>query len=251
LPALGFALLAGCEYLGRTLYGYDLVLPRPSTLLGFAIDQGRYLAVATLYTLLKVLGGLIIGCASATTLSFGSVLLPLLRSPLSRFALWSQTLPIPLLAPLLGLVLGYNIWSGVTIAALICFFPVYLGWEQGQLALPTDVALLAQSYRPSRLRYVRHILLPASLPHALIGLKGAINLAILGATIAEFTGSGEGLGRLMMIGIRQLEPAKSWGAMALLACVAVLMTSSVTRIQKMRRFLYAGGSYELGLGSKA
>lgn len=243
--AAALALFAGCEWLGRIVYGYDLVLPRPSTLISFASDQGYYLVVAGLYTCCKVVCGLLLGCIVATLLSFGGVLLPALRSPLSRSALWSQTVPIPLFAPLLGLVLGYNIWSGAAVAAVICFFPVYLGWEQGQLALPEDVALVAQSYRPSRIRYIRHILFPAAMPHALIGLKGAINLSVLGATIAEFTGSGEGLGRLMLRGIRQLEPATSWGAMALLSGLAALMTFAVSRIQKMKRFAYVGDSHEI------
>lgn len=86
--------------------------------------------------------------------------------------------------------------------------------------------------------------MPAALPYALIGVKGAVNLAVLGAVIAEFSAAGTGLGMLMLKGIRELEPAKSWGAMFMLMSFSASMTALVNCLQRSKLFSYMGVMHE-------
>ncbi|MDZ4817485.1 MAG: ABC transporter permease subunit [Planctomycetota bacterium] len=242
--AVVIAICVASECVATQFRTYDLFLPRPVTLLRFFLNNPAQFFIASIYTCTKILAGLVLGLIVATALSLAGVWFPSIRPVLTRVTLWSQTMPVPLLSPLLGLAFGYNLWSASIVTALICFFPVYLGWEQGRMALPLDVSLLAASYRPSRITYTRHILLPAGFPYALLGVKGAINLAVLGAVIAEFGAASQGLGRLMVRGIRELSPAQSWGAMLILVGIAATMAVIVGRIQRSDRFSYIGGPHD-------
>jgi ABC-type nitrate/sulfonate/bicarbonate transport system permease component len=223
---------------------YDLFLPRPRTLLSSLSNDFTLFIISSAYTGSRILLGLLLGIFAATSLALIAALFPTVRPSLERWTMWSQTMPVPLFSPLLGLLFGYNLVSAAVVTALICFFPVYLGWQQGRLALARDVSLLAMSYQPRRIKYIVYILMPAALPYALIGVKGAVNLAVLGAVIAEFSAAGPGLGMLMLKGIRELDPAKSWGAMFILMLFAASMTALVNRLQHSQFFSYMGVMHE-------
>ena len=238
------AICVSSECIAMHYAKYDLFFPRTATVVAFLLHNPEQYLIPSLYTCAKIAIGLLIGMTGATLLSFLGVWFPSIRPGFARLSFWSQTVPVPLLAPLLGLAFGYNIFTGSLVPAVICFFPIYLGWEQGRMALSSEVSLLAASYQPSRMSYTLHVLLPAGLPHALLGIKGAVNLAVLGAVIAEFGAVGRGLGMVMLKGIRELDPAKSWGVMLILVVIATAITLIVDRFQQSERFSYMGDRHD-------
>ena len=78
---------------------------------------------------------------------------------------------------------------------------------------------------------------PAALPAALSGAKIAVAVAVIGAVFAEYAGSSEGLGHLMLQAIPQLETARAYAAVVLLAAFAVLLFGALALAERRARAL--------------
>ena len=126
-------------------------------------------------------------------------------------------MPIPVIAPLIVLVLGFGLAPKILIVALICFFPVDVNLADGLRDTDPDARKLLRSLR-------RDALAAAALPRgarrrcppAFTGVKIAAAVAVIGAVFAEWAGSDSGLGHLLLTANGQLETARAFAATVLL-----------------------------------
>jgi len=106
--------------------------------------------------------------------------------------------------PLLGLIPLFILWFGlgetprIVLIALGSFFPVYVNVFKGIRGVDARLIELARSYRLSRWEMVRDIILPATLPSALIGLRYAIGISWLCLVVAEQVNATSGLGYVII-----------------------------------------------------
>ena len=100
------------------------MLPPPWLVAKTLISQAPLLADHAVITLLEILlgllGGVLIGGASALAMAF----LPPLQPWLLPLLVLGQTIPVFALAPLLVLWFGYGLASKVAMAILIIYFPI-------------------------------------------------------------------------------------------------------------------------------
>ncbi len=92
-----------------------------------------------------------------------------------------------------------------------------------RLRTPTDPELLKllRTLDASRWQAFRFAELPAAAPAALSGTKIAVAVSVIGAVFAEYAGSSAGLGNLLLQAIPQLETARAYAAVVVLAALAV------------------------------
>ena len=83
-----------------------------------------------------------------------------------------------------------------------------------------DQLKLLRTLDASRWQAFRWAEAPAALPAALSGAKIAVAVAVIGAVFAEYAGSSEGLGHLMLQSIPQLETARAFAATVVLTILA-------------------------------
>jgi sulfonate transport system permease protein len=102
--------------------------------------------------------------------------------------------------PLFLLWLGIQEASKVTLIAVGAFFPVYLNLLQGILHIDPRLVEVGRVYGYRRLGLVWHVLLPATLPAYLVGLRGGLGLAWMFVVAAEIMGASRGLGFVMVDG---------------------------------------------------
>ena len=126
-----------------------------------------------------------------------------------------------IIAPLLVVWFGFGIVPKLAIIALVCFFPVVVTTLDALRAVDPDQLKLLRTLDASRWQAFRWAEAPAALPAALSGAKIAVAVAVIGAVFAEYAGSSEGLGHLMLQAIPQLETARAYAAVVLLAAFAV------------------------------
>jgi NitT/TauT family transport system permease protein len=67
----------------------------------------------------------------------------------------------------------------------------------------------------------RRVRVPVAVPHFLVGCKIAVTFAVIGAVIAEFVGSEEGLGYLILTASSQSQTALAFAALAVLTILSV------------------------------
>jgi NitT/TauT family transport system permease protein len=97
------------------------------------------------------------------------------------------------------LLLWFGIGAGSKIAIVFlgCVFPILINSFYGMRVVNRDYVELARSFRIGRTALFFKILLPASIPFILAGIRLAIGRGLTGVAIAEWFGATEGLGYLI------------------------------------------------------
>ncbi|MEA2288225.1 MAG: putative hydroxymethylpyrimidine transport system permease protein [Solirubrobacteraceae bacterium] len=225
-PAMLFAaLVGGWELYARLGPVDDFILPGPSEIAA-ALWRDRSLLFDNLLVTAQEVGlgllvALVLGFGLAVALHFSGTL----RRGTYPLLVASQAVPIVIIAPLLVVWFGFGIVPKLAIIALVCFFPIVVTTLDALGSVDPDRIKLLRTLDASRWQAFRWAEAPAALPAALSGAKIAVAVAVIGAVFAEYSGSSEGLGHLMLQAIPQLETARAYAAVVLLAAFAVSLFS--------------------------
>jgi putative hydroxymethylpyrimidine transport system permease protein len=223
MPAVAIllAMLLAWEALVRAGAVDELILPAPSGVATALWEDRDILAPDLAVTAQEVLVGLAAAIALGAALGFAMHLSPAVRTALRPLVIGSQAVPVPVIAPLLILVLGFGLAPKVLLVALVCFFPVAINLYDGLRRVDADSRKLMRSFDASRWQTLRLLEAPAALPDAFTGLKVAAAVSVIGAVFAEWAGSDSGLGHALLTANGQLETARAFAATFLLFALAV------------------------------
>ena len=194
------------EYYGRRYAMVNLLISSPSLVCRYSLENAALLSTATGFTLAESLIGLLL----AVIFSFGVMFLcfyfPRVLNVIMPIMVTSQVIPLITLAPLLIMVFGIGLTAKIVMAALLCFFPLFVNFASGYGAIPNTTKELLYLYgAPTWFRIVR-VYVPLSLPSILAGLKVSATLSVIGAIVAEFNGADYGLGKNLFLATKRLEP---------------------------------------------
>jgi len=154
---------------------------------------------------------------------------PTARRLLLPLMVFSQTVPVFALAPLLTLWLGYGIGSKIAMTLLIIYFPVASTFYDGLRNTPDGFLDLAATMNATPLRTLFQIRVPAALPALASGLKLAAVYAPIGAVIGEWVGASRGLGYLMLLANGRVKIDLMFAALFVLAALTILLHTAVSR----------------------
>ncbi len=199
----------------------ELLLPAPSQIAQSLFSDRALLGSDLAVTGWEVLAGLAAAIVIGAALGIGMHLSPALRRALRPLVIGSQAVPMPVIAPLFVLVLGFGLVPKVLLVALVCFFPVTINLYDGLRRVDPDARKLLRSFDASRWQSFRLLEAPAALPAAFTGLKVAAAVSVIGAVFAEWAGSDAGLGHALLTANGQLETARAFAATFLLFVLAV------------------------------
>ncbi len=216
VPALVLALWEAVSRMGLVRPN---LLPPPSAV---AITLEKLAASGELLghveiTLLRVLLGFALGTAAATVLGALTGYSPTWRRLLDPTIQGLRSIPSIAWVPLFILWLGIFEASKVTLIAIGVFFPVYLNLVAGIQQVDRKLVEVARVHGYGGVALVRRVLLPATLPSYVTGLRGGLGLGWMFVVAAEVMGASEGLGFLMMDGEMMGRPATIIAALLLFA----------------------------------
>ena len=215
--------LAAWELYARSGAVDDLVLPAP-TEVAAALARDRALLwdnflVTAGEVALGILVALLAGFALAVALHFSRTA----RRAVYPVLVASQAVPIPVIAVLLVVWLGFGLAPKLAIIALVSFFPVVVTTLDALRRVDPELLKLLRTMDASRWQAFRFAELPAAAPAALSGARIGVAVAVIGAVFAEYSGSEAGLGHLILQAIPQLETARAYAAVVVLAAFAVAL----------------------------
>ena len=144
-----------------------------------------------------------------------------------------NAVPKVAIAPLLVLWLGFDLTPKVVLVWLISVFPILLATLAGLRSTPVELVELAKSLSASRLAAFLKIRLPWALPQIFTGLKVSIQLAVIGAVVAEVTSPTQGLGALVVTSATLADTALVFTAVVLLAVLNVSLFYLIVAIEKV------------------
>lgn len=232
-PLLAALILLGAWELYVDLGGADpLVLPAPHAVAAALYDNRAELFSNFLVTakelVLGILAGVLVACLLAVVIHFST----LLRRALYPLLVASQALPIPIVAVLLVIWLGFGLATKLVIIALVTFFSVAVTTLAGLEATDPELIKLMRTFGASRLQIFRFVELPAALPGLFTGTKLAAVLSVTGAVLAEQSGANSGLGYLFTVSVNQLQAAVAFAAVTLLAAFAVVVFGLLSALER-------------------
>lgn len=213
------------------------LLPAPTAVLGAIGDLA---ATGELFghiriTLSRVFFGFLAGGVVATVLGGLTGYSRLWRELLDPLLQALRNIPSIAWVPLFILWLGIFEASKVTLIAVGVFFPVYLNLMSGIQDVDRKLVEVGRMYRMNGLKLVRRVLLPATLPAYVVGLRSGLGLGWMFVVAAEYMGAGEGLGFLMIDGQMTGRPQIIIAALVLFAIFG--KASDMVLAMVGRRFL--------------
>jgi putative hydroxymethylpyrimidine transport system permease protein len=199
-----------------------------------ALREDRALLVDNAWvTLVEVLLGLALAVAAGVTFAVAMHLVRPLRDAAYPLLVASQAIPVVVLAPIFVLAFDYGLGPKLAIVALICFFPITVNLLDGLRSTEPELLKLMRSLGASRLRTLRSVELPGSLPSLFSGLKVAATVSVIGAVFGEWSGADEGLGRLVLLGNNQLQTPRVYAGLVLLTLMAVALFALVALLERV------------------
>lgn len=244
LPHLAlFAVLIGLwELAVKVAWIESIMVPSPSSI-GAAMLE-LYIVKGTIYkhffiTLTEAVVGFIIGAAIAIALAFGSSVWDPFRRYIAPYAIVLNVTPAIALTPVIIAWFGYGMGSKIALAAVICFFPVFVNTLTGLTQMDKEREELFLSLGASRLQIFRKLRIPAALPLLFAGLKIGLTTALIGAVVAEFAQATDGVGVLMSRFSFQLNMGASIATLLSMTVIGLILFYSMefldTRLVFWRR----------------
>ncbi|MEM7047198.1 MAG: ABC transporter permease subunit [Pseudomonadota bacterium] len=193
IPVLGGLVLLGVwQYGAANTPSY--ILPSPGDILARFIENPALWARAWLTTvsvaLLALLAAIILGSSAALLMSLSRTLEHLIYP----YAVTLQVTPVVAIAPLILIYVDSPLVAQTLCAWIVAFFPILANTLVGLRSADRNLEDVFTLYHAT-LRQ-RMILLrgPASLPHAMTGVRIAGGLSLIGAVVAEMVAGGGGFG---------------------------------------------------------
>ena len=204
--SLGFLvpglLLFAWEGAGRFGLASSNLLPPPSTVAGAILDLAATgeLALHVATTLQRVFLGFLTGALVGTILGALTGYAPVARRLVDPVLQSLRSVPSFAWIPLFILWFGIFESSKVALIAVGVFFPVYLNLMSGIEGVDRKLVEVGRVYNLGAAALIRRVLLPATLPAYVIGLRSGLGLGWMFVVAAEFMGASEGLGFLLVDG---------------------------------------------------
>lgn len=175
------------------------ILASPMTVLttaGHLIADGQ-LPHAMAASLHRVAIGLLLGGLAGTGLALVAALSRLGEDLVDASMQMLRTVPFLGLIPLLIIWFGIGEAPKIALVTLGVTFPLYLNVYAGVRNVDAGLVEAGRALGLSRLGMIRHVVLPAALPGALVGLRYALGISWLALIFAEQVNTTEGIGYLM------------------------------------------------------
>jgi ABC-type nitrate/sulfonate/bicarbonate transport system permease component len=109
-----------------------------------------------------------------------------------------NTAPVTLLIPIIGVYTGIDFWGKVFLVFAFAVFVILINTEAGVRAVSSALIETAESFSLTRLQMVRHVVLPATTPYILTGLRLGVGRAFRGAIVADLLLAVANLGEVLI-----------------------------------------------------
>jgi ABC-type nitrate/sulfonate/bicarbonate transport system permease component len=225
------AILAGPVPVAKALSGLLEITPSSYARLGLENAYGALAETFEVVTLglgLSVAVGVPIGVIMGRWRLAGTLLEPWVSA--------TNSVPIVVLIPSLYFSIGGGFRADVFISFVLSVFTVILNTHSGVSYIGNALAEVGKTFGASEKQFISKIIIPASLPDIVAGIRIAVGRALLGAVMAEaLLGGNHGLGGFMITFEDILNTPAMMASVVLIAIVGITLFQ-VPKILEKRLF---------------
>jgi NitT/TauT family transport system permease protein len=175
------------------------------------------------YTLAVVVGiplGLLLGRFRFLEAAFGI------------YVIGGYAMPLIALVPFLVLWFGLGLMVKVAVVFLMSVFPVCINTWLGVRNVPKSLIEVGKSFVAPDAVILRRIILPATLPYIVAGVKLAVGRGVVAMVIAEFFTAISGLGGIIINSANSFDTAAMFVPVFIIMILATLLNGAVSWIER-------------------
>lgn len=220
------------ELFSRSYEGLGLILPPPSRIAESMWVNAERFRFHTFATLKEMLGGFVLALTAAFPLAWAMSCFKPVRAVLQPLFVVINCVPMFALAPIMVIWFGWSYIAIVVPTALMIFFPLTMNIYQGLCSTPQHFQDFFNIYGATPWQTFYKLQLPWSLPHIFAGFRISAALAGIGAIAGEWAGAQEGLGLLMLESRRAADLEMTFGALACVVMMSMVLYSCAIFLEK-------------------
>ena len=156
----------------------------------------------------------------------------IMEAALGIFVTGGYAMPLVALVPLLILWLGLGFAVKVAIIFLMSIFPIAINTWLGVKVVPRTLIEVGRAFVASDAVILRRIVLPATLPYIMAGLRLAVGRAVVAMVIAEFFTAISGLGGIIINAANNFDTATMFVPIMIVMVLATGLNALVGAIER-------------------
>jgi NitT/TauT family transport system permease protein len=226
------------------------VPPLTKTLYVLWVEHAAY-ASAMLVTLYEIAIAMLIACGAGILAgaivgglaSVRSLMLPVFSS--------LYAVPIVILYPVFTAWFGIGSESKIVFAGVYGFFPVMLSTAAGIRTIDDQYMLAARAMGASLPQLIARVIIPASIPTVLVGLRLGGALTIVGVVVSEMLTSADGIGYLVTRNRTTLNSPGVFAAIIVILALSIVYDLTIRAIEQRTLVWQTAGRRERGAPARA
>lgn len=180
------------------------------------------IVVILLPSLRRLYSGFTIGAGLGVVLGFLFGTVPMLREIANPIIAFVHPIPKISILPLIFIIFGFGEQSRVIVIGLVAFFPAIINTQAGVYQIEANYLAVARIYKASWWITFWKVLLPASMPFIITGIRIAFNTAFTVTVSVELVAARDGLGRTLWIAWETLRTEYVYGVLLLIGVLSLL-----------------------------
>jgi NitT/TauT family transport system permease protein len=156
-----------------------------------------------------------------------------LEAALGIYVTAGYAMPLVALVPLLVLWLGLGFAVKAAIVFLMSLFPICINTWLGVTAVPKTLIEVGKSFVAPNSVILRRIILPATLPYIMAGIRLAVGRAVVAMVIAEFFTTISGLGAIIINSANNFDTATMFVPIVVLMVMAIGLNSLIGLVERV------------------
>jgi len=196
--------------------------------LGFVLGNLFAVITATTFLYVKPLERALMPVA----LALRSIPLVAITPLLLRIRFTIADLPAVQASPVLSAVFGTDLAIKTLIVVIICYFPTLVNVARGLESVEPAALELLHTLRASRWQVYWKLRVPTALPLAFAAFRITSSSSVLGAVVAEWLSSYQGLGYVIKRAHAERAEPSMYAAMLLASCMAISAFLIVNALQR-------------------
>ena len=155
-----------------------------------------------------------------------------MEAALGIYVTAGYAMPLVALVPLLMLWLGLGFAVKVAVVLLMSVFPICINTWLGVTAVPKSLIEVGKAFVAPNATILRRIILPATLPYIMAGIRLAVGRAVVAMVIAEFFTTISGLGAIIINSANNFDTATMFVPIIVLMVLAIGLNSLIGVIER-------------------
>jgi ABC-type nitrate/sulfonate/bicarbonate transport system permease component len=143
-----------------------------------------------------------------------------------------NSVPYVLFLPLIIFWFGLGESARVLVVVWAGILPLIINTTAGVRNINRDYLRVGRVFSASRLRFFASILIPATMPFILTGVRLAVARALVGAIVVEFFLSSNGLGYFVQNETSNFQMSAAMAGIVVMAVAALLLTRLIGMVEK-------------------